>query len=483
MKLDHSKAPIYEALKKLIEDETIPFDVPGHKRGRGNPYLREFLGEQACQYDVNSSKTIDNAMHPTGVIREAEILMADLFGADEAYLMVNGTTQAVQAMILASCQEGEKIILPRNVHKSAINGLILSGAIPVYINPGIDNKLGISLGISVEDVKQAIVSNPDAKAILIINPTYYGICSNIKEIADLAHEYGMLVLCDEAHGSHFYVNEKTPHGGIALGADMCALSLHKTGGSLTQSSVLLVSTKNIKPQYVRSIVNIMQTTSASYLLMTSLDLARKQLALHGKELIDRVINLAEYAREEIRKIGGYVVFDRSMINGDTIFDYDLTKLSINVANIGLTGFEIGAILRDEYKILIEYGDINNFMCVISLGDTKENIDKLVFALKDIKEKYQTEPIEVAKAEFTIPEISVSPREAFYARKMPVLFKESAGLVSGEFIMCYPPGIPVIAPGEVISQEAIDYILYAKEKGSIITGPEDLTNEYINILVY
>ncbi|QVK18121.1 aminotransferase class I/II-fold pyridoxal phosphate-dependent enzyme [Mycoplasmatota bacterium] len=483
MKLDQNKAPIYLALKKLIEDDTIPFDVPGHKRGRGNALLQEFIGSRTCEYDVNSSKTIDYAMHPTGVIREAEKLMAEAFGADDAFLMVNGTTSAVQAMVMAACMEGEKIILPRNVHKSAINALILSGAIPVYINPGVNHKFGISLGISVLDVKQTIEENPDAKAIFIINPTYYGICSNIKEIVKIAHEYEMLVLVDEAHGTHLYFGENSPCGGMQLGADMCALSLHKTGGSLTQSSVLLVRNEKINPHYVRNIINITLTTSSSYLLLTSLDLARKQLVEKGKEMVNRATELANYARNEIEKIGGYIVFSRELINGDTIFDYDVTKLSINVSNIGLSGFEMGSILRDEYHILIEYGDANNFMCIISLGDTIENIDKLVAALKDIKGKYQSDKKKGAKAEFILPEVSISPREAFYARKMPVLFTESEGFVSGEFVMCYPPGIPVIAPGEVISKDAIEYIIYSKEKGSLITGPEDLTNEFINILVY
>lgn len=483
MKLDHSKVPIYDALKHLIEAETIPFDVPGHKRGKGNKLLQEFLGERACKFDVNSSKSIDNAMHPVGVIREAEQLMADAFGSDEAFLMVNGTTSAVQAMIMAACKEGEKIILPRNVHKSAINALIISGAIPVYINPGINHQLGISLGISIEDVKQTIEENPDAKAIFIINPTYYGICSNIKEIVKIAHEYEMLVLVDEAHGTHFYFGDNSPFGGIQLGADMCALSMHKTGGSLTQSSVLLVQNKYINPHYVRSIINITQTTSSSYLLLTSLDLSRKQLVENGSEMVNNCVKLAEYAREKIDEIGGYIIFSKDLINGNTIAGLDVTKLSINVSNIGLSGFEIGEILREEYKILIEYGDANNFMCVISLGDTIESINKLVEALKDIKEKYQSDKIEVPKLEFIVPEVSITPREAFYARKIPVLFKESENLVSGEFVMCYPPGIPVIAPGEIISKEAINYILYSKAKGSLVTGTEDLTNEYINILVY
>jgi len=293
----------------------------------------------------------------------------------------------------------------------------------------------------------------------------------------------MLVLVDEAHGTHFYFGDNSPFGGIQLGADMCALSMHKTGGSLTQSSVLLVQNKYINPHYVRSIINITQTTSSSYLLLTSLDLSRKQLVENGSEMVNNCVKIAEYAREKIDEIGGYIIFSKDLINGNTIAGLDVTKLSINVSNIGLSGFEIGEILREEYKILIEYGDANNFMCVISLGDTLESINKLVEALKDIKEKYQSDKIEVPKLEFIVPEVSITPREAFYARKIPVLFKESENLVSGEFVMCYPPGIPVIAPGEIISKEAINYILYSKAKGSLVTGTEDLTNEYINILVY
>lgn len=482
MKLSHEVAPIYDALKKLIDDDTIPFDVPGHKRGRGNKYLQDFLGEKAVKYDVNSSKSIDNPMHPTGVVREAEKLFADLFDAQAAFLMVNGTTSGVQAMITSTCRQGEKIIMPRNVHKSAINALILSGAVPVYIEPGIDKKLGISLGLPIEKLKQAIIENPDAKAVFINNPTYYGICSNVQEIVKIAHENNMLVLADEAHGSHLYFNSYN-NGAIKHGADMAALSIHKTGGSLTQSSVLLVNSKNVDPNHVRSVINITQTTSSSYLLLASLDLSRKQLALNGKKMVKKMIEIANYARDQIEKIGSYIVFSKKLINGDTIFDYDLTKLSINISQIGISGFEMVNILRDDYKIIIEYGDANNIMCIIGLDESKENIDKLISALADIKNGYsQKKPIQTT-IEFIEPKVAVSPREAFYARKMPVLLKDSVGYVSGEFIMCYPPGIPVVAPGELISQEAIDYILYSAQKGSVITGTEDLKNEYINILVY
>ena len=262
MKLDQTKMPIYEALNKLKSERIVPFDVPGHKRGKADPLLTAFLGEKCMSVDVNSMKLLDNLCHPVSVIKEAEELAADCFGAAHAFFMVGGTTSAVQSMVLSSCKEGEKIIMPRNVHRSAINALILSGAVPVYVNPDVNKRLGISLGMSLTELEKVIRENPDAKAILVNNPTYYGICSNIKGITDLAHEHGMLVLADEAHGTHFYFDDELPISGMAAGADMAAVSMHKSGGSLTQSSFLLVGGK-VNADYVRQIINLTQTTSGS----------------------------------------------------------------------------------------------------------------------------------------------------------------------------------------------------------------------------
>ena len=238
-KFDQSKTPIYEALERYKAMRVVPFDVPGHKRGRGNSELTEFLGERCMSVDVNSMKPLDNLCHPVSVIKEAEELAADAFGAKHVFFMINGTTSAVQSMVLTACKRGEKIIMPRNVHRSAINALVISGAQPVYVNPGTNDELGIALGMSIKDVEKAILLNPDAKAVLVNNPTYYGICSPLKDIVELAHKHGMLALVDEAHGTHFYFNDNLPASAMSAGADMAAVSMHKTGGSLTQSSFLL----------------------------------------------------------------------------------------------------------------------------------------------------------------------------------------------------------------------------------------------------
>ena len=478
---DQSRAPIFEALERYKSMRIVPFDVPGHKRGKGNPELTKFLGEKCLTVDVNSMKPLDNLCHPVSVIKEAEELAARAFGAQHAFFMVNGTTSAVQSMIMSVCKRGDKIIMPRNVHRSAINALIISGAVPVYVNPSINKQLGIPLGMSVADVKKAIEQNPDAKAVLVNNPTYYGICSDLRTITKLAHQHGMKVLVDEAHGTHFYFGENLPVSAMAAGADMAAVSMHKTGGSLTQSSFLLSNHPDLHQGYIRQIINLTQTTSGSYLLLSSLDLSRRNLALHGKEIFARVKELAQYAREEINKLGGFSAFSSELIDGDAIFDFDTTKLSVHTRDIGLAGIEVYDLLRDEYDIQIEFGDIGNILAIISVGDNMFVMERLISAMAEIKRIYQKDKAGMYDHEYINPEVVMTPQEAFYAAKRAMPIEQSAGQICSEFVMCYPPGIPILAPGERITQEILDYIAYAKEKGCFLTGTEDIHIENINVV--
>ncbi|SDX94606.1 arginine decarboxylase [Ruminococcaceae bacterium YAD3003] len=480
IELDQTRAPIYEALERFREMRVVPFDVPGHKHGKGNPELTAFLGEKCVGVDVNSMKPLDNLCHPISVIRDAELLAADAFGASHAFLMVGGTTSSVQSMVLSCCKHGDKIILPRNVHRSVINSLVLCGAIPVYVNPEVDCHLGISLGMSREQVKKAIEENPDAVAVLVNNPTYYGICSDIRAIVKMAHDAGMLCLADEAHGTHFYFGDNMPISAMKAGADMAAVSMHKSGGSLTQSSLLLIG-ENVSERHVRQIINLTQTTSGSYLLMSSLDISRRNLALRGKEVFRKVIGMADYAREEINAIGGYYAYGREMINGDSIFDFDPTKLSVHTRDIGLAGIEVYDILRDEYDIQIEFGDIGNILAYLSIGDRMQELERLVSALAEIRRRYKKDPAGLLSQEYIDPEVVCSPQSAFYSNKKSIPIKESAGHVCSEFVMCYPPGIPILAPGERITEGILEYIEYAKAKGCSMTGPEDPDINYINVL--
>lgn len=478
--LTQNRAPIMEVLNQFRDRRMVPFDVPGHKRGRGNPELTAFLGERCMSVDVNSMKPLDNLCHPTAAIEEAEKLAAEAFGADYAFFMVNGTTSAVQAMILSVCKKGDKIILPRNVHRSAINALILSGATPIYINPQLNHELGISLGMSLLEVEATILKNPDAKAVFLNNPTYYGICSNLKAITELAHKHNMKVLVDEAHGAHFYFGKNLPLSAMAAGADMASVSMHKSGGSLTQSSFLLMG-KAMSKGHVRQIINLTQTTSGSYLLLSSLDISRKRLALDGEKIFEKVAQITQYAREEINQIGGYYAYAGELINGDTVYDFDITKLSINTLDTGLAGIEVYDILRDEYDIQIEFGDISNILAYVSVGDSYKDVERLIGGLSEIFRRYKKEKSGMLNHEYINPKVMIAPQDAFYAEKEALPLEMSVGRICGEFVMCYPPGIPILAPGEQITTEIIEYIKYSKAKGCLLTGTEDPNVEHIFVL--
>lgn len=414
------------------------------------------------------------------MIREAEELAAEAFGAAHAFLMVGGTTSSVQSMVLSCCKRGDKIIMPRNVHRSAINALVLCGAQPIYVNPDVDCRLGISLGMRLEQVEAAIRNNPDAVAVFVNNPTYYGVCSDLRSIVKLAHEHGMLVLADEAHGTHFYFGEGLPVSAMAAGADITAVSMHKSGGSLTQSSFLLTG-PGVSVGHVRQIINLTQTTSGSYLLLSSLDISRRNLALRGRREFEKVMDLAEYAREEINNIGGYYAFSQDLVNGNSIFAFDRTKLSVHTLEIGLAGIEVYDILRDEYDIQIEFGDIGNILAYLSIGDRRQEVERLVSALAEVKRRYKKDRAGMLSQEYIDPKVVATPQEAFYAPKESLPLEQTAGRICSEFVMCYPPGIPILAPGEEITEDILDYIVYAKEKGCSMTGPEDPGIRRLNVL--
>lgn len=478
--MNQRSAPIYEALEHFRKQRVVPFDVPGHKRGRGNPELVELLGQQCVGLDVNSMKPLDNLGHPISVIKEAEELTAEAFGAKYAFMMVNGTTSAVQTMILSVIKSGDKIILPRNVHKSVINALVLCGGVPVYVKTKVNPRIGIALGVEVGEIKKAIAKNPDAKAVFINNPTYYGVCSDLRQIASIAHEHNMKVLVDEAHGTHLYFGEDLPISGIAAGGDLAAVSMHKSGGSLTQSSLLLCG-EGVDVEYVRQIINLTQTTSASYLLLSSLDISRRNLALRGRESFAKVSRMAEYARSEINAIGGYYAYGKDLVDGDSVYDYDVTKLSVYTQGIGLTGIEVYDLLRDEYDIQIEFGDIGNILAYISIGDRIQDIERLVGALEDIKRIYGKSGNNLYCGDFIQPEAMLTPQKAFYEAKEQVKLGESSGRISGEIVMCYPPGIPILTPGEKITEEIIEYINFARERGCSLQGTLDPEVELINVI--
>ncbi|WP_039765107.1 MULTISPECIES: aminotransferase class I/II-fold pyridoxal phosphate-dependent enzyme [Caldicellulosiruptor] len=477
-KEDQSRTPLFDAVKRHIEKNIIPFHVPGHKYGRGLKEFTDFVGQNVMLMDLNGMEDLDNANNPIGVIYEAEKLFASAFGAQYAYFLVNGTTSGVQTMIMSACEPGDEIILPRNAHKSAFGGIILSGAIPVYVQPEVNEELGITMGVTIENVKKAILKHPHAKAVFVINPTYYGIASDLKSITRTAHKFGMAVLVDEAHGAHMGFHNDFPLTAMEVGADMSAVSTHKTGGSLTQSSVLLLRGHRIQPETVKQVLNLTMTTSSSYILMCSIDVARKQLAMYGEEMLEETLRLARMAREEINKIEGLYAFGKELIGTPGVYDFDETKLGINVRRLGITGYEAERILRDEYNIQIEMSDLYNILAIISLGDTQESVEKLIEALRDMAKKLGVKDVKTPTIVLHSPQVIVSPRDAFYSSKKVVELDNAVGEISGEMVMAYPPGIPLILPGERITKDLVDYIKLLKEEDCQLQGTAD---PYVNTI--
>jgi arginine decarboxylase len=483
-KLDQNETPLFDALMEYVNRNTIPFHVPGHKKGVGaDEEFKNFIGENAFKIDVTVFKLVDSLHHPTGPIKRAQELAADAYGSDAAFFSIHGTSGAIQAMVMSVVNVGDKIIIPRNVHKSITAGIILSGAVPVYMQPELDKQVGIAHGVTPETVEKTLKENPDAKAVLIINPTYYGVATNIKKIAEIVHSYNIPLIVDEAHGPHLGFNDRLPVSAMDAGADMCAQSTHKIIGALTQCSLLQVRAERINIHRVQQILCVLQTTSPSYILMASLDCARRQIAVHGKELLDKAIDLANYARSEINKIPGLYCFGNEILGNPGVYALDPTKITITCRDLGITGYELDMILSEKYHIQMELSDLYNTLAVGSFGDTKESIDALLNALRQISSEYYGKGKK--KSDFidipSIPEQVQIPREAFNSQKTPVLLSKSIGMISGEFLMAYPPGIPILCPGERITQEIVDYVQKLKDTGLYVQGTEDPEVEYINVV--
>ncbi|GKU78442.1 aminotransferase class I/II-fold pyridoxal phosphate-dependent enzyme [Paenibacillus sp. L3-i20] len=483
--MDHTKTPLFTALRKHAEQDPVQFHIPGHKKGVGSDSeFREFIGDNALSIDLINIAPLDDLHQPTGVIEESQKLAADAFGSDYTYFSVQGTSSAIITMILSVCSPGEKIIVPRNVHKSIMAAIIFAGARPVFISPARDSNLGIDHGITTRSVRRALEKHPDAKAVLVINPTYFGICANLKEIVDLVHSYDIPVLVDEAHGVLIHFHDKLPMSAMEAGADMAATSVHKLGGSMTQSSVLNVRKGRVNPHRVQTVISMLTTTSTSYILLASLDTSRRNLALNGYNIAERAITLAQDARAQINEIPGLYCFGEEILGDEATYDYDPTKITVHVRHLGLSGYDTENWLRDNHNLEIELSDMYNILCLVTPGDTSESVSKLIDALKGLSEAFHegAKSREVVVKIPDIPQLSLTPRDAFYGQTEVIPFKESAGRIIAEFIYVYPPGIPILLPGEVISQKNIDYIVDHVEVGLPVKGPEDRSINFVKVIV-
>lgn len=478
--MDQSQTPILSALQASSRRPHAAFYAPGHKRGRGaSPRLKELLGAAALAADLPELPELDNLFAPEGVILEAQALAAAAFGADHTYFLANGSTCGIEAAILATCGPGEKIIVPRNAHRSVVAGLVLSGAMPIFVSPEYSQELGLALGVKAKDVAAALVQHPDTRAVLLVSPTYHGICSDVGAIASLAHHHDIPLLIDEAHGPHFAFHPDLPTPALALGADLVVQSTHKVLGALSQAAMLHTRGHRIAPSRLQAALQLTQSTSPNALLLASLDAARHQMATEGKALLSDTLDLAQQMRRELAAIAGLTVIDKPAVSAfSSVSDLDLTRLTVDVSALGITGLEADDILHNELGVTVELPELRHLTLIISLGNTVEDGQQCLVGLRSLAERTNHQAVaagawpQLASTDdgdtaFTLP--TVSPREAFFAATATVGASAAVGRLSADTISAYPPGIATIVAGEVIKAEAIAHLTAIKRQGGYVTG--------------
>lgn len=489
---NQEKMPFVEALESYKEQHFVPFHTPGHKIGVEAPQLlKDWMGP-ALPYDLGVMYALDDLHEPEGVLKEAQDLTAELYGADHCWFSINGTTALIEAMIMGTVGPDEAIIIPREAHRSVISGLVLSGAKPVYMDCQFDDRWGIPLGVSVEDAIKTMDAHPEAKAILLVYPNYYGVGVDIVNIVKEAHKRGLVVLVDEAHGPHLPFSKNLPIEAIAAGADLVAQSTHKSVGSLTQTSWLLGQGDKINQRRITQMHQMLQSTSPNYIFLASLDMARHQLATEGKALISRTVELSLYLRHELNKISGITTMEYIDIQ-ERVVNYDCTKVLIDAKVLGLTGIEFERMLR-EYRIEVELVQAHHVLVLITIGDTKESVTSLIQAVQAISDTIlhtskvansnvveHAENLSKDSSLLPKPIVRVTPRNAMYANREQVPLRDALHRIVGETIAYYPPGIPCVAVGEEISSSVLQYIENRKALGYVPNGADDMSLETIWVL--
>lgn len=486
------QTPLLDAVTAYRRQGVIRFHMPGHRGGPGaDPRIAQVIGRDVFAMDVTGVLGLDDLHQPRGVIAQALELAAEAFGADRSFFLVNGTSSGVVAMILSACDPGDKLIVARNVHKSIVSGLILSGVTPVYVRPQVDAEFGIALGVTPQAVQEALDRHPDARGVLLVSPTYHGVVSDLPEIARIVHERGKVLLVDEAHGPHFSFHEALPLTALECGADACAQGAHKMLSAFTQASILHIRGDRIDAGRVQAVLRLLQSTSASYLLMSSIDTARMQMATTGRELLEQALELAERLRERLRGVPGLATFGADPAGRAGVFGLDPTKVTVSVRDLGIPGSKVEGWLREAGPIQAEMSDLFYVLFIVGYANSPDDVERLAETLSYLAnhaEAYRTPEserlLEAAgklAAHAFLPRVEVSPREAFFARHRSVPLERAAGAVAGEVVTCYPPGIPILCPGERVGEEVVDYLILVREAGLAVSGPRDPALRTLEVL--
>jgi len=462
--------PLLDALLKYARSSPSRFHVPGHGGGKGAPPdLAAALGGAVFSMDVTELPGLDDLNSPSGVIARAQELASRAFGADRSFFLANGTTLGLQALLLAVGQPGDKLILPRNSHRSIIGGLILAGIEPIFLTPTVVPGFNFAAGVPVANIGRALADHPGVCALLCIHPTYYGTTGNTAGASIMARAAGIPLLADEAHGSHLYFHPQYPPGALEAGSDAAVQSMHKTGGSLTQSSILHIKGPLLDGHRV-----------FSYILMASLDAARRQLAVRGNDLLQEVLEVSGEVRYRLSAISGIEVFGARYLDGDGVFDYDPSRLVVRVSGAGIQGYLAAQWLAGQ-GIFVELADRDNIVLVLGPGIDREDCRILVRAVGDLAAREGLGRALTPTPEIPCAGAAVKLREAWFAPSRPVRLGDSAGRVAGEWVAVYPPGIPVLIPGEEITTDMVNYLVEARETGARFQGPDNPALDFIRVL--
>jgi arginine decarboxylase len=443
---DQSETPLADAVAAFLADERItPFSTPGHKRA---PHLVDEL----LRHDLPLSAGADDLHLRADVLGRAERLAAELWQADVCRFCVNGSTQGNQAFMLALGRPGDRVVISRNVHKSLFAGLVLAGLEPVWVCPEIDAGTGLPLGVRAARVREALGEAPDARAVVLVEPSYVGTISDVTAIASASHEAGIPLVVDQAWGAHLGFHASTPPHTLALGADGMVTSAHKTLASFTQGAYLFARSGWLDLARVDEAFEVLHTTSPSAAILASLDRARALVATRGEELIGAAVELAARARETLRAIRGLAVLDESVVREETgVACHDPTKLVVALAATGADGLAVEADLFGD-GIRLELANRDTLVPLLTIGDTEESVGRLVAALVRSVELRRDDPRKPGGASVVWsiePDVALTPREAFFASRETVAAAGAAGRIAAEIVAPYPPGIPAIAPGEVV----------------------------------
>ena len=456
MTFDQRDTPYLDAVLRYRRAAYTPFHTPGHKLGKGAPDgLRALLGDLCLQVDVAMAGGVEDTRESTHLIRLAESYAAEAWGSDRCWFLVNGSTSGIHSLVLTLCGPGDEVIIPRNAHKSMLAGLIFSGAMPVYLEPAVDPLWGIPLTVSAEAAQRALAEHPAAKAIFVTSPTYNGLGSDLVAVAAAAHAAGVPFITDQAWGPHLRFCPELPVDAMTAGADAAVVSTHKLISGITQTSVLMARAGRINLARLNNMVAMTQSTSPQVLMYASIDAARQQMATRGAELWRGAIAQAQWARDEINRLPGLRCLGAEALSRQGVASFDPTRLTISSCDLGHSGYELETVLRDDYRIAVEAADLLNIVLNVTYGDSHADVEKLVAALREHARRRAGQAGSGGSAACTgllahAPTFTrqvLSPREAFFAPSVALPLAACAGHVSAEMVTPYPPGIPVLGPGE------------------------------------